>query len=187
MVSRESVDFSFRLHNYMEMMENSIMSEVGDQLQSARKALKLTVQQVADTTKIRTDHIRALEEGHYEIFSAPVYIRGFVRIYATQLKLDSAQIMSALDAELGQTEKFREPPPLTKESNTPLDHAMLWLSKLNWRVGLLGAAGLVLLLMLLLAGSAWRHHSRANPLAGLKPAVYQSADAGETLPLTSPR
>ena len=146
------------------------MSEVGEQLQAARNALKLTVQQVADTTKIRTDHIRALEEGHYEIFSAPVYIRGFVRIYATQLKLNTPQIMSVLNAELGRTEKFREPPPLMEESNTLLDHVMFWLSKL-------GAS----------FSSAWRHHSRANPLAGLRPAVYQSVDAGETLPLTSRR
>jgi len=175
----------FRLQNCLEMLKNMTMSEVGIQLQAARKALKLTVQQIADTTKIRTDHIRALEEGNYEIFSAPVYIRGFVRIYATQLKLNTPQIMSVLNAELAQTEKFREPPPLMEESNTVLDHAMFWLSKLNWRVGLVGGAALILLLIVLLAGSAWRHHSRTNPLAGLKPAMYQSANVGETLPLTS--
>jgi cytoskeletal protein RodZ len=169
------------------MLTNMTMSQVGEQLHAAREALKLTVQQIADTTKIRTDHIRALEEGHYEVFSAPVYIRGFVRIYATQLKLNAAQIMSALDAELKQTEKFKEPPPLMEESNTLVDHAMFWLSKLDWRVGVIGGAALVLLLVLLLLGSAWRHHSRSNPLAGLKPAVYQSADAGETLPLTTRR
>jgi cytoskeletal protein RodZ len=169
------------------MLTNMTMSQVGEQLHAAREALKLTVQQIADSTKIRTDHIRALEEGHYEMFSAPVYIRGFVRIYAAQLKLNTAQIMSVLDAELKQTEKFKDPPPLMEESNTLIDHAMFWLSKLNWRVGVVGGTALVLLLVLLLLGSAWRHHSRNNPLAGLKPAVYQSADAGETLPLTSRR
>ena len=134
------------------MLTNMTMSQVGEQLHAAREALKLTVQQIADTTKIRTDHIRALEEGHFEVFSAPVYIRGFVRIYATQLKLNTAQIMSALDAELKQTEKFKEPPPLMEESNTLLDHAMFWLSKLNWRVGVIAGGALVLLLVLLFAG-----------------------------------
>jgi cytoskeletal protein RodZ len=159
------------------------MSQVGEQLQAARHARHLTVQQVADSTKIRTDHIRALEEGHYEMFSAPIYIRGFVRIYAAQLKLNTPQIMSTLDAELGQMEKFKEPPPLMEESNTFLDHVMFWLSKLNWRIGAIAGGVLVLLLVIMLLGSAWRHHSRTNPLAGMKPAVYQSADAGETLPL----
>ena len=91
--------------------------------------------------------------------------------------------MSVLDAELSQSQKFKEPPPLMEESNTVLDHAMFWLSKLNWRVGAIGGGVLVLLVGLLLIGSAWRHHARTNPLAGVKPAVYQSADSGETLPL----
>jgi cytoskeletal protein RodZ len=159
------------------------MSQVGEQLHAAREALKLTVQQIADATKIRTDHIRALEEGNYEMFSAPVYIRGFVRIYATQLKLNTAQIMSTLDAELKQTEKFKEPPPLMEESNTLLDYAMFWLSKINPRAAMIGAGALVFLLVILFLVSVVRHHSRSNPLAGMKPAVYQSADAGETLPL----
>jgi cytoskeleton protein RodZ len=173
----------FGLQNDAKMVTNMAMSQVGDQLHAAREALKLTVQQIADATKIRTDHIRALEEGHYEAFSAPVYIRGFVRIYAAQLKLNTAQIMSTLDAELKQSEKFKEPPPLMEESNTLLDHAMFWLSKLNWRIGAIAGGVVVLLLIILIAGSAWRHHSRGNPLAGVKPAVYQSADASETLPL----
>src|SRR5262252_8520262 len=97
------------------------MSTVAEQLRQAREAKKLTVHQVAEVTKIRTDHIRALEEGNFDVFSAPVYIRGFVRTYATLLKLDVPQTMSALDAELGRTEKFSEPPPLKEQSRSPVD------------------------------------------------------------------
>ena len=159
------------------------MPTVAEQLRAAREAKNLTISQVAEATKIRTDHIRALEEGNFNMFSAPVYIRGFVRNYATQLKLDVPRVMATLDAELGRTEKFKEPPPLMEESNTLLDHAMFWLSKINLRAGLIGGGALVLLIVILLLGSAWRHHARTNPLAGMKPAVYQSANAGETLPL----
>src|SRR5512137_501501 len=109
------------------------MSTVADQLRQAREAKHLTVQQVAELTKIRTDHIRALEEGNFEMFSAPVYIRGFVRACASVVKLDVPQIMAALDAELGQTEKFREPPALSPAPHGPLDFLMLQLSKVNWR------------------------------------------------------
>ena len=41
------------------------MSTVAEQLRTAREAKNLTVQQVADVTKIRTDHVRALEEGDF--------------------------------------------------------------------------------------------------------------------------
>ena len=58
------------------------MSTVAEQLRQAREAKNLTVQQVVEITKIRTDHLRALEEGNFDVFSAPVYIRGFVRSYA---------------------------------------------------------------------------------------------------------
>jgi len=70
------------------------MSTVAEQLRQAREAQNLNVQQVAQVTKIRTDHLVALEEGNYNVFSAPVYIRGFVRTYAALLKLDVPQVMA---------------------------------------------------------------------------------------------
>ena len=166
------------------------MSTVAEQLHVAREAQSLSVNQVAEVTKIRGDHIRALEEGNFDVFSAPVYIRGFVRSYAGLLKLDVPSIMAALEVELGGTEKFREPPPLTTHKRGILDFLTLQLSKLNWRIAsviLIAAAvvGLVFGIMLL-----WRHHRTADPLANLQPGVYQSGPGGETAPLpatTPPR
>jgi len=159
------------------------MPTVAEQLRAAREAKKLTIPQVAEATKIRTDHIRALEEGNFNVFSAPVYIRGFVRNYATHLKLDVPQVMAALDVELGRTEKFKEPPPLVEQPKTVLDHLMDSLAKLNWRVGIVGLAAVGIVLVVALAGLAWRHHNHSNPTANLPPAVYQSTNSGETLPL----
>lgn len=159
------------------------MSTVAEQLRAAREAKNLTVEQVADATKIRTDHIRALEEGNFNIFSAPIYIRGSVKNYAALLKLDPVQILAALDAELRGTKNFAAPPPLGEQQQSWLDHVTLVLAKLNWKLGL---AGLVLLALLVLVGSAllaWRHHQKSDPLANLPPAVYQPANSGDTLPL----
>ena len=161
------------------------MSTVAEQLRVAREARKLTIAQVAEVTKIRTDHIRALEEGNFNVFSATIYIRGSVKNYATLLKLDVPQIMAVLTDELGRTEKFSEPPPLTEVSNTPLDRLMFLLSKLNWKFGVAGAAVLGIALVVFFANFAWGQHKRNDPLAGLQPAVYQSVNSGQTLPLTS--
>jgi hypothetical protein len=92
-----------------------------------------------------------------------------------------------LTEELGRTEKFSEPPPLTEASNTPLDRLMFLLSKLNWKFGVAGAAVLGIVLIVFFAIFAWRHHKPANALTGLQPAVYQSANSGQTLPLASHR
>jgi hypothetical protein len=70
-----------------------------------------------------------------------------------------------------------------EESNTPLDHVTFLLSKLNWRVGVIGGAALVVLLVVFLIGMAWRYHSHSNSLTSLKPAVYQTTGSSETLPL----
>jgi cytoskeletal protein RodZ len=164
------------------------MSTVADQLRQGREAKKLTVHQVADVTKIRTDHIRALEEGNFNVFSAPVYIRGFVRNYATLLKLDVRQIMAALEEELGRTEKFSEPPPLTIQKRGPLDFIMLQFSKLDLRKGLIVLAVLVIVGGAVAVASAWRHSRARDPLSELKPGMYQPTNrsAGQTLPVPAP-
>ena len=159
------------------------MSTVAEQLRAAREAKKLTVQQVADATKIRTDHIRALEDGNFSVFSAPIYIRGSVKNYAVMLKLDVPELMAALDAELKGTKKFSEPPPLVEASRSPLDQVMFWLSKVNVKVALAGCGILAIALVVMIAGWALRLHKKGNALAGLPPAVYQPASSGDTLPL----
>src|ERR1041385_498647 len=163
------------------------MANVAEQLRAAREASKLSVQQVAEITKIRGDHIRAVEEGNYDGVVAPVYIRGFVRTYAKLLKLDVPQIMTAVDQELSRTEKFSEPPPLAPHPRGPLDFLMLQLSKLDWRktavvLGVIAAAAIIWGIV-----AAWRRHSARDPLSDLPPAVYQANghSAGDTLPLTN--
>jgi cytoskeletal protein RodZ len=163
------------------------MPTVAEQLRAAREAKQLTIPQVAELTKIRTDHLRALEEGNFNAFSAPIYIRGSVKNYATTLKMDVRKVLDDLDAELSRTEKFAEPPPLMEESKSILDFVMYVLSKVNAKVMMVagGVSGAILFLWLIIA---LIHHQRSgNPLAGLPPAVYQPANTGNTLPVPQHR
>jgi hypothetical protein len=50
---------------------------------------------------------------------------------------------------------------------------------------MVGAAVLGIVLIVAFASFAWRHHKHTDSLAGLQPAVYQSANSGQTLPLAS--
>jgi cytoskeletal protein RodZ len=159
------------------------MPTVAEQLRAGREAKKLTVQQVADVTKIRTDHLRALEEGDFSVFSAPIYIRGSVKNYASFLKLNLPEVLADLDAELKGTQKFSEPPPLTGPEKSILDNLTLLLAKLNWKMGFIGVAVLAGIIILALIVVTVRHHKRHDPLSNLKPAVYQPANAGDVLPL----
>ena len=163
------------------------MPTVAELLREAREEQKLNIYQVAEITKIKTDHIRALEAGQYDAFSSSVYIRGFIRTYAKALKLDVAQVSSALDAELARTERFRGPPPLEDRPRGALDFFMLQLSKLNWRfVGTLLGVGIVLLVLFTsLRGCGGR---KSDPLKNLGPGLYQPTNAtGELVPLPERR
>jgi cytoskeletal protein RodZ len=160
------------------------MSTVAEQLRAGREAKKLTIEKVAEATKIRTDHLRALEEGNFSVFSAPIYIRGSVKNYATLLKLDVPQIMAALDAELNRTEKFSEPPPLSEPPhNTMVDKLTRLLAKFNWKLGVFAVGILGIVLVAALIHFALKHHGKGDPLKNLQPALYQPANAGDTLPL----
>src|SRR5688572_2027947 len=159
------------------------MGTVGDKLREAREQSGRTIRDLSDQTKIRTDHLESLEEGRYEVFSAPVYIRGFVRSYAGALRLPVAEILAELDEELGQTERFKEHPRLTDEKKGVLDFVMLHLSRVNWTVAL---PLVVLALILLIGVLTYRIYtnSRTNdPLKDLGPGLYQPSNSGETLPI----
>lgn len=159
------------------------MGTVGEKLRETREQSSRTIRDLAEQTKIRTDHLEALEAGQYDVFSAPVYIRGFVRSYAAALKLNVAEILAELDDELGRTERFSEHPRLTDEKKGILDFVMLQLSKINWTVAL---PLLLLALILLVAVFGYRiyTHAKSNdPLKDLGPGMYQSPSTGETLPV----
>lgn len=161
------------------------MSTVAEQLRQAREAQNLTVYQVAEITKIRTDHIRALDDGDFDVFSAPVYIRGFVRTYATLLRLDVPQILAELSVELSKSKKHHEPPPLSPRRHGVLDAIMFQLSKLNWRI--VGPVAVIVLFAIISMAvyKAMNKPKEKSTVLTVPPAVYQPAKktGGDTLPL----
>lgn len=116
-------------------------------LRQAREAQNMTLNDVAEITKIRTDHLRALEEGRFEIFMAPVYIKGFIRSYAQAVKLDPQTVLPLVDDELRQIDKFKDSPSLTGRKKGALDWIMFQLSRIHWEI-VLPALGIIFLVFI---------------------------------------
>lgn len=151
------------------------MPTVGEQLRKAREARQLRIQEVAAATKMRSDHIIALEEGDYAPFPAPVYVRGSVRTYAKLLNLDVMPIMEALTAELEAAQGIDQ----TRQSTLPrrgvVEFAAYQLSRFGWKrsvVVLLIVLGIAILLLIRLSLSAT---TTEDPLSDLPPATYEPA------------
>lgn len=153
------------------------MPTVGEQLRAAREQQKLTVHQVADATKIKTDHIRALENSDWSAFSAPVYIRGFVRSYSGYLRLDVKRLMDELQAELRQTKDFAAPPSLTGRRKGPLDFIMLQLSKVKWQIVFPVIVVLAVVAGLVVGVRAWKTQQKKDPYQNLGSGIRQAAGA----------
>jgi len=146
--------------------------------------MQLDIHQVAEATKLKTDHLRALEQGRYDVFTAPVYLRGSLRTYAKTLKLDAAKLVEQLDAELGASGGALPDSFSPAKTKTPIDSVMLLVSRVNWVV----AVALIALIVIAVVGNAsyraWRSHRTADPLKNLGPGLYTPpANSGELLPL----
>jgi len=150
------------------------MPSVAEQLRAGRERQKLTVAEAADATKIKSDHIRALEAGQWKTFTAPVYLRGFIRNYAGYLRLEVPQLMRELEAELVKSRHFPETSSLSPPAPGPLDFVALWLSRLKWRL---------ILPIVLIAGVVWgifyavnsyRTRPKKDPLNGLSGGMYRT-------------
>ena len=82
-------------------------SSVGEQLRKARETRRLTVSQVADATKIKSDHITALEESDFSPFSAPVCDHCAMnfcferRARRFMVLMDNGTVMIAMMARIG--------------------------------------------------------------------------------------
>lgn len=64
------------------------MESVGEFFRQVRETKGLTIDEVASKTRIRSDFVKALEDGNFAKLPDQVFARGFVRSYARSLGLD---------------------------------------------------------------------------------------------------
>jgi cytoskeleton protein RodZ len=66
---------------------------IGGFLAAKRGERGLTLQQASSATRIRLEHLRALEAAEPELLRAPVYARGYLRTYARYLGLEEDSLV----------------------------------------------------------------------------------------------
>jgi transcriptional regulator with XRE-family HTH domain len=64
------------------------MQSLGAILREAREAMGASTSEAAAQTKIKVQHIEALEREEFDKIAAPIYVKGFLKMYAEYLGLD---------------------------------------------------------------------------------------------------
>lgn len=113
---------------------------VGHILRSAREARKLSVADVAQSLKLSTRQIDALEADDWSRLPGMTFVRGFARNYARLLQIDASALLAALDAE-------RPAPEPVKLSLPPSDGGTLPQAGRPERRDLMAAVAAVLLVV----------------------------------------
>jgi transcriptional regulator with XRE-family HTH domain len=79
------------------------MQSIGERLEEARKKKGISIREAAEGTKIRGDYLQQFENNRFDINLTEIYVRGFLRGYATYLKLPADKILNDY-ASLGRGE-----------------------------------------------------------------------------------
>lgn len=161
------------------------MRTTGALFRAERERRRETVQQVADATKIKGDHIRAIEADDWRAFSAPVYVRGFVKTYARHLRLDELALIAQLEEELAGREDLSDAGGSRPLRRGSLDFVMMKLALLRWQVLFPLALGIATVVTAWWGWHAWQRRPAPAAVSVTGNRLYQprSAPAPTLLPL----
>jgi cytoskeletal protein RodZ len=76
-------------------MEDTV-EDVGTRLKERREKLGLTLEEAALRTRIRMFQLECLENNRFSELPGPVYVIGFIKVYASYLGLDSNPLLAEL-------------------------------------------------------------------------------------------
>jgi cytoskeletal protein RodZ len=90
---------------------------LGEKLAKKRVSLGLTIRDVEKETRVRSDYIEDIEAGKYDRLPPHVFVKGFLKAYASLLKLDPDKVLKLYLKERGLSENVKKAaanPPVVK-------------------------------------------------------------------------
>ncbi|MFZ3123237.1 MAG: RodZ domain-containing protein [Thermodesulfovibrionales bacterium] len=90
----------------------------GEILKKKREELGYNLKEIAKTLRIRSDYLKAIEEGTFEKLPVEVYTKGYIREYAKFLKTDPEIVIKAYIEKISPPAIEKQPDPITPAENT---------------------------------------------------------------------
>ena len=72
---------------------------IGDYLKTERETRRLSIEEVSRTTRIPRKTLKSLEEDRFDDLPSGVFVRGFIKAYASAVHIDADEVLARFDAE----------------------------------------------------------------------------------------
>ncbi len=91
---------------------------VGEYLKKERELRQISIEEVADGTKISISRLRLIEENRFDDLPAEVFVRGFIRNYAEYIGIDPEEAILRLEEDLkGQSATGAKQPEIAQPTS----------------------------------------------------------------------
>jgi cytoskeletal protein RodZ len=157
------------------------MESVGEFFRQVRETKGLTVDEVASKTRIRTDFVKALEDGNFAKLPDQVFAKGFVRSYARSLGLDEEDAIHRFIQSAGSFYEKQDERERLKVRQIEEDRKR----QSNRKAVAIAISIAVLTLIFLLSREQSSVFRRGTPEQG--PATKRTTQASKDVPTTTAR
>jgi cytoskeletal protein RodZ len=76
---------------------------IGDYLKTERETRRLSIEEVSSTTRIPRRTLESLEGDRFDDLPSGVFVRGFIKAYASAVHIDADEVLARFDQERPQT------------------------------------------------------------------------------------
>ncbi len=79
------------------------METLGTKLRIAREAKGLSVSQLGELTRIKSQQIEGMERDDFSKIPAPMYVKGFIKLCAQALEMESGPLLALYEQQMNET------------------------------------------------------------------------------------
>jgi transcriptional regulator with XRE-family HTH domain len=139
----------------MEKLNKTDLMQLGEKIQQTRKEKKITLENIADQTKINIEFLKSMEQGRFD-FLPDLYVRNFLKLYVRQLGQDSSAFLDEYDEIVHKDEpkiqtvtdeelkNFKPPKQLRSQISNIIEKIKPYIRQMNVLWLILGAIIVVL-------------------------------------------
>jgi cytoskeletal protein RodZ len=151
------------------------LESIGQTLREARERKDVSESEAAAATRIKVQHIQALEHNEFDAIAAPIYVKGFLKLYAEYLGIDPNPLVDAYTRDHAPRKRpplvatappqpvdLPEPPPEPETPKPAPRRPRLDTGRLRKVVLIAGALLVILLVLSALRGCIGRAARRAR-------------------------